>query len=112
VLFDTLLSSLDDNEIEAVLAHELGHDRAGHIRLHYSIVGTLLLAGVILLGTAGQAGMLTAMAIPSRAAAWLAAGYLLWPLLAWPLRPWLAARMRRYEFEADAYAAQHADPGA
>src|SRR5699024_6918478 len=32
VLFDTLLSSLDDNEIEAVLAHELGHDRAGHIR--------------------------------------------------------------------------------
>lgn len=109
VLFDTLLSSLNDDEIEAVLAHELGHDRAGHIRRHYAVVGALLLAGVILLGAAGQAGILAALAIPDNAAAWLAAGYLLWPLLAWPLRPWLAARLRRYEFEADAYAAAHAD---
>lgn len=109
VLFDTLLSHLDDDEIEAVLAHELGHDRKGHIRRHYTLLGALLLTGVILLGAAGRADILATLAIPANAAAWLAAGYLLLPLLAWPLRPWLAARLRRYEFEADAYAAEHAD---
>ncbi len=109
VLFDTLLADLADDEIEAVLAHELGHDREGHIRRHYALLGTLLLFGLAGWGAAGHAGLLAALAVPATPAAWLAAGYLLLPLLAWPLQPWLAARLRRYEFEADAYAVRHAD---
>lgn len=109
VLFDTLLSDLDEDEVEAVLAHELGHDREGHIRRHYGRLGALLFCAVALLGWTGHAGVLAALSVPANPAAWLAAGYLLWPLLAWPLRPWLAARLRRYEFEADAYAVRHSD---
>jgi len=52
------------------------------------------------------------LSLPDNAATWLAAGYLLLPALAWPLKPWLAAHLRRYEFEADAYAAQHTDADA
>ncbi|MDN5863208.1 MAG: M48 family metalloprotease, partial [Salinisphaera sp.] len=39
VLFDTLIEDLDDNEIEAVLAQELGHDCEGHFRRHYALLG-------------------------------------------------------------------------
>lgn len=112
VLFDTLLRELADDEIEAVLAHELGHDREGHIRRHYAVLGALLALGVVALGVAGTGGILAALNVPASPAAWLAAGFLLLPLLAWPLQPWLAARLRRYEFEADAYALRHADGAA
>lgn len=112
VLFDTLIGELNDDEIEAVLAHELGHDREGHIRRHYVRMGALLALGILGLGAAGGYGLLAALGVPGQAGAWLAAGYLLLPLLAWPLQPWLAAHLRRYEFEADAYAVAHADAGA
>ncbi|MEQ9799169.1 MAG: M48 family metallopeptidase [Salinisphaeraceae bacterium] len=112
VLFDTLIRELDDDEIEAVLAHELGHDREGHIRRHYARLGGLLMVGIVGLGAAGEWGWLGALGVPAMAGAWLAAGYLWLPLMAWPLQPWLAACLRRYEFEADAFAVRHADAGA
>ena len=40
------------------------------------------------------------------------AAYVLLPALAWPLRPWQSAVRRRYEYEADAYAAHHAERAA
>lgn len=112
VLFDTLIRELDDDEIEAVLAHELGHDREGHIRRHYARLGGLLMIGIAGLGAAGEWGWLGALGVPAMTGAWLAAGYLLLPLMAWPLQPWLASCLRRYEFEADAFAVRHADAGA
>ena len=41
-----------------------------------------------------------------------AALFVLLPALAWPLRPLLSALKRRYEYEADAFAARHAEPAA
>lgn len=49
VLFDTLMEQLEPEELEAVLAHEIGHYRCGHIPklLLISTVSTLLLFGVV-----------------------------------------------------------------
>lgn len=104
VLFDTLIKQLPPAELEAVMAHELGHYACGHMRRYYAIQGGLL--GVGFLGF----GLLQPIVAPATSVyLWAVAAYVLLPALAWPLHPWFAWLRRRYEYEADAYAAHHAE---
>ncbi|GAB3677095.1 M48 family metalloprotease [Salinisphaera aquimarina] len=104
VLFDTLIAQLSPAELEAVMAHELGHYRCGHLRRYYLLQGTLLAGSFLLFG------LLQPMIAPGLSSiVWAVAAYVLLPALAWPLQPWFAGLRRRYEYEADAYAARHAE---
>lgn len=110
VLFDTLISRLDPPEVEAVLAHELGHYRLRHVvkRLAWSFAASLV--ALWLLGLLMEQDWFYAalgVTTPSTATA-LALFFLVLPLFLFPLRPLLAYYSRCHEYEADAYAAKHA----
>lgn len=107
VLFDTLIEQLSPAELEAVMAHELGHYRCGHLRWYYTLMGGLIVGGYLCFGVL-QPIIAPAMSI----IVWAVCAYLLLPALAWPLQPGFAWLRRRYEYEADAYAARHAEPDA
>ena len=117
VFFDTLLARLAPDEIEAVLAHELGHFRRRHVikRIVWSALLSLALLG--LLAWLAQASWFYAgLGIPERdvAAAMarpgvaLALFMLALPVFTFALAPLSAAYSRRHEFEADQFAAEHA----
>jgi len=111
VFFDTLLDSLDDKEIEAVLAHELGHFRLRHIAKRLSISLAIGLAGLALLGWLIQKPwFFTALGVsdPSTHAALLLFALVI-PVFAFFLSPLGSYYSRRHEFEADEYAAQQSD---
>jgi STE24 endopeptidase len=115
VLFDTLLEKLTPEEIEAVLAHELGHFRLRHIAKRMVVYFGISLALLAFLGwLAGQAWFYRGFGIdPATARAMPLTGLLLF-LLVFPLvSKWFRAVSshfsRAHEFEADAYAAQQAD---
>ena len=110
VFFDTLLAQLDPPEVDAVLAHELGHYRHRHILKRIVGLFGISLLGFALLGwLSGQAGFYTGLGVtPSMDAPNDALALLLF-LLALPpftffLSPLMAQVSRRHEFEADAYA--------
>ena len=118
VFFDTLLSRLDVDEIEAVLAHELGHFKKRHIikRLCFSFVASL--AGLALLGyLSRQLWFYQGLGVPVDPIAGMPAGialvlfFLALPAFTFVLRPLVTWFSRKDEFEADAYAASLADPG-
>ncbi len=114
VFYDTLLRQLDPPEVEAVLAHELGHFRHKHILKRIASLFALSLAGFALLGwLSGQVWFYTGLGVtPNLGGANTApndALALLLFLLAVPsfsffLAPMMARLSRRHEFEADAYA--------
>ncbi len=119
VLFDTLLAQLAPQEIEAVLAHEIGHWRRRHIARRVVALAAMSLAALAALGwLAGQNGFYAGLgtapnlpasmggAVPSSALALILMA-LAAPLAGFFLSPLLAAQSRRYEFEADAWAALH-----
>lgn len=111
VFFDTLLDSLTPAQIEAVLAHELGHFRLRHITKRLLVSAAMSLAALALLGwLAGQAWFYTGLGV-AYAAPHLA---LLLFMLAGPsflflLTPLSAMYSRKHEFEADAYATEQSD---
>jgi len=112
VFFDTLLSRLQPEEIEAVLAHELGHFKLKHVvkRIAWFAAASLLLLALLgwLVGEPWfYAGLGVAVAPPRYGVA------LVLFMLALPVFTFLAAPLtslysRRHEFEADAYAAEYA----
>lgn len=113
VFFDTLLAQLNADEIDAVLAHELGHYRRRHIAKRIAVMAAISLAGFALLGWASaQAwfyaglGVQPSMDTPNDALA-LILFLLTVPLLTVFLSPLLAQLSRGHEFEADAFAAEH-----
>jgi len=111
VFFDTLLKQLSLSETEAVLAHELGHFKHGHIKKRMIIMFATSLAGFALLGwLAGQLWFYQALGVPepSNHALLILFTLALPHFLFWmaPLSSWFS---RKHEFEADAYAAEHAD---
>jgi STE24 endopeptidase len=120
VLFDTLLTQLDAPEIEAVLAHELGHFKRRHIAKRITLVFALSLAALALLGwLARQDWFYLGLGVTPNLPASVGGGVpnhaltLLLFLLAAPvfgffLSPLTAHLSRQHEFEADAYAARHA----
>jgi STE24 endopeptidase len=110
VFFDTLLSRLAPGEVEAVLAHELGHYRRYHVWKRIALLFALSLALLWVLGRlAGQAWFYEGLGVttPSTAAA-LLLFFLVAPVFGFFLQPLTSLYSRRHEFEADAYAASHA----
>ena len=108
VFFDTLLDKLNADEVEAVLAHELGHFRHRHIVKRFAIIAPASLALLALLGwLAGQPWFFTGLgAEATDNATALALFFLALPVFTFPLGPLMSHWSRVHEFEADAYAVQ------
>ncbi len=107
VFFDTLLDQLRPEEIEAVLAHELGHFKRRHIAKNVAVMAIASLAGLALLAwLMERSWFYTALGVsePSIHAA-LALFMLVLPVFTFFLQPLFARLSRRHEFEADAFAA-------
>lgn len=112
VFFDTLLEKLNADEIEAVLAHELGHFKHQHVIKRIVMMFGLSLLGLALLGyLIKQPWFFTGLGVagPSNHMA-LLLFVLVAPVFMFILRPVLAAYSRTNEFEADHYAAQQSRP--
>ena len=114
VFFDTLLSKLSPGEVEAVLAHELGHFKHKHVIKRIASMFAISLAGFALLGwLSTQAwfyaglGVQPSVGAPNDAAA-LLLFLLVTPVLGYFVSPLFAQLSRRHEFEADAYACKQA----
>ena len=111
VFFDNLLNSLDDEEVEAVLAHELGHFKRKHILKRMITMTFITLAGFAMLGWLMQQqwfynglgistpSIYTALVLFSIAS----------PVFTFFLSPISAMISRKHEFEADDFAAEQAD---
>lgn len=111
VFFDSLLKTLRAPEIEAVLAHELGHFRRRHIVKRMALLLGLSGASLALLGWLAQQSWFytgLGMSQPSPHAALML--FLLGsPVFTFFLNPLFARTSRRHEFEADEFAAQQTD---
>ena len=121
VLFDTLIEKLNENEIEAVLAHEVGHYKCGHIpsRLIQSALmsfGFFFFLGLFIdeqlfflsfgisietMNLLDNSGILSAL--------FFIVFFYILPNALFPLRPLTATLSRKHEFEADSYAAENAE---
>ncbi len=109
VFFDTLLEDMDDNEVEAILAHELGHFHHKHIRKHMLSSFAISLAGLALLGyLINQAWFFNGLGVeaPSDHTA-LVLFALTLPVFSFFISPISNYLSRKHEFEADAFAAKH-----
>ena len=117
VFFDTLLGKLTPGEVEAVLAHELGHFKHRHVIKRIVSMFAISLAGFALLGwLATQTGFYAGLGVqPSMSAPNDAVALLLFllvvPLFGFFVSPLFAQLSRKHEFQADAYACQQADGG-
>lgn len=110
VFFDTLLSRLEPPEVEAVLAHELGHFRKKHVVKRMVLMFAGSLGFLWLLGQLIDAPWFYAgLGVPAQSTTLaLILFFLVMPVFTFPLTPLMSQLSRRHEFEADAYAAQHA----
>lgn len=107
VLFDTLLAQLSEPELEAVLAHEIGHFRLRHVPKMLASATLATLAGFAALAwLSGQPAFFQAFGFAGPS---MPVAFLLFALLSDTATFWLSPlthRMsRRHEFQADAYAA-------
>lgn len=115
VFYDTLLAKLSPGEVDAVLAHELGHFKHKHIVKRIVALFAMSLAGFALLGwLSHQIWFYTGLGVrPSLESANDALALLLFllavPLFTFFISPLFAMLSRKHEFEADAYAATQAD---
>jgi STE24 endopeptidase len=116
VFFDTLLSRLSPAEVEAVLAHELGHFKLKHVPKRMLLMLGGSLAALALLGwLAQQQWFYTGLGVtpniagvPNDALALLLLMFAL-PVFGFIVTPFAAALSRKHEFEADAYASAQAN---
>ena len=116
VFFDTLLERLNGNEVEAVLAHELGHFKHHHVVKRIVATFTMSLVFLWLLGLLMQTDWfyqglgvsspnLIGLEQASTAIA-LLLFFMILPIFSFLLHPLLSAYSRKHEFEADSYAAK------
>jgi STE24 endopeptidase len=107
VFFDTLVERLQPTEIEAVLAHELGHFKLRHIakRLAFSFIASFGL--LALLGWLAGLGVTPALDGSNHGVA-IVLFVLVLPVFTFVFAPIASMLSRRHEFEADAFAARHA----
>jgi STE24 endopeptidase len=110
VFFDTLLERLAPPEIEAVLAHELGHFRLRHVRQHLLASAATSLGGLALLASlARQRWFYSALGVPIPSVhAALLLFILVVPAFLFFVTPIAALWSRRHELAADRFAAEHA----
>ncbi|SFV01983.1 M48 family metallopeptidase [Pseudoduganella namucuonensis] len=117
VFFDTLLSRLAPQEIEAVLAHELGHFKLKHIIKRIAMMFAISLGFLALLGwLKTQLWFYTGLGVDplllpgqSNDAMALLLFMLALPVFTFLLGPLTSLSSRKHEFEADAFAAKHTD---
>ena len=115
VFFDTLLAKLNGDEMEAVLAHELGHFKHRHILKMMATSFATSLAGLVLLGwISQQVWFYTGLGVMpnldgNNSALALLLFMLVLPLFTFFVSPLSARRSRQFEFEADAYAVANSD---
>ena len=111
VLFDTLISRLAPREIEAVLAHELGHFSLRHVGKRMALLFGASLAFLWVLGwLIGREWFFTALGVHAQGTAMaLVLFFMAAPVFTFLLHPLTSLYSRLHEFEADAYAARHAD---
>ncbi|HEX7116187.1 MAG TPA: M48 family metallopeptidase [Steroidobacter sp.] len=113
VFFDTLLERLQASEVEAVLAHELGHFRLHHIRWRLVLSLVVALGGFALLGALARWPEFYSafnVTTPSPHTALLLFMFVL-PAFTFFLTPLGAWWSRKHEFEADEFASRFADAG-
>jgi STE24 endopeptidase len=115
VFFDTLLAKLNGDEMEAVLAHELGHFKHRHILKMMATSFATSLAGLALLGwVSQQVWFYTGLGVMpnlngNNSALALLLFMLVLPLFTFFVSPLSARRSCKFEFEADAYAVANSD---
>lgn len=111
VFFDTLLERLNADEIEAVLAHELGHFRHHHVIKRIALMFFVSFVGLALLGWLMNQDWFYAGLGVEQASSYMALllFLLVSPVFLFLLRPLMASYSRKNEFEADDYAARHAN---
>lgn len=113
VFFDTLLARLDVPEIEAVLAHELGHFRRHHVikRITWTFAMSLLFLwclGYLMQQPWFYEGLGVHVSVVPSAAAALLLFFLIMPAFTFLFQPVASLYSRKHEFEADEYAARNA----
>ena len=111
VFFDTLLKSLNVDEVEAVLAHELGHFRRNHIKKRIVSMAVISLLSLALLGGLMQYDdFYTGLGVsqPSTYIA-LTLFMMVAPLFSIYLQPIFSWVSRKHEFEADDFAAENSN---
>ena len=111
VLFDTLISQLSPSQLEAVLAHEIGHYQCKHLQKRLVLMA-LISAGLLwsLFQLLHAPWFYNALGVDvASPATALALFSLAMPLCLLPLTPLSNALSRKHEYEADAYAAQHSN---
>jgi STE24 endopeptidase len=116
VFFDTLLARLSGNEIEAVLAHELGHFKRRHVIKRLIVTFVISLVMLALLGWLAQCvwfyeglGVRPSL-IGSNSGLALVLFMLALPVFMFFVTPLGSISSRKHEFEADAFAASQTDP--
>ena len=106
VLYDTLVTQLTEAELAAVLAHEIGHYKRGHIPKMLAVAAALQLGGFALIAWLARSGWLnTAFGFQLDE---LAPTFLLFGLLSGLVTFWFSPVLnlvsRKHEYEADAFA--------
>ncbi|OAD23388.1 endopeptidase [Candidatus Thiomargarita nelsonii] len=112
VFFDTLLDKLNTDEVIAVLAHEIGHFKHKHIQKRIVLLATMTLGGLALLGWLMQQDWFyngLGINTPSTYIALLLFALVL-PVFTFFVQPIIAWISRKYEFEADDFAAEQSNP--
>jgi len=110
VFFDTLLERLAHPEVEAVLAHELGHFSLKHVRKRLLVsIATTFVALALLGWLTGQPSFYSALGVPTPSThAALLLFILATPFFTFFITPLSSLWSRRHEFEADHFATHHA----
>jgi STE24 endopeptidase len=111
VFFDTLLKDMQISEVEAVLAHELGH--FAHKHVFKQMIVTFILALIVFAALGWllpQSGFYLGLGVhePSHAMA-LLLFMLVLPVFTFPFSPLASVLSRKNEFEADRFAAKYAN---